>query len=1366
MATNYPEHSSPEDTHKQEEVGIIGCSCQANNIEIIQVVCNENKINTKITQLSSEKPYILDKLSGCVCSIILLCSHYLELLSTSITGSKQQTSLILVGDGMDLPRLSSHGIVSVRCDEPDFKQILFEMIYTKINYDDCFGTTNATGCQSRDETDQKESPDAEYEVSDLQISRKSKQVYQEATVNGDENTNYTKSDDSEDENPYQTLSLEPRANLINLRTGESGKDALSGANVVEEYFHPSRSYWKELSEIISDINKGNKATVSELTKYVYTHVIPSAKEHKDLSTLSKLSECEGHGIEDKIAKEIQDLLFTSEVTRHQMDVLIQSLEVHLTVVKRKAISCKTTRTILPNVILMLAFVYHIVLDQENKDEKMDGRISILDAILDRTVYAPNQDIERHLQNATRMMLKGLKKTTSSKRTSCPQLLGPWREELMSDNTIFNMTCAIAKMTLPELYSLIAILFVQMHLGMELCKRLIDFFHTVVKQSAKKSANNSQLYPLLVIVCRGIASLLNRHVHQDQQTAAMQNQTNNSLCEILKTCVEKIKNKTNRDCSKALQEELAILLFHRSSNVARNVDRLMSVLGGVCIADKIPAYLQTILGPLGLTLSSETNESCPKTLPRWQELKGYIAGHREASVNVLLPDNNTFDLQTYVKSAKLDPTNGRHYNTMDMLKCLLGNDQHPHIRRLMAFQVQPMPVFYITELLPDATLSTFLLATRKEFDWQPLKMLGSIALTCVDVVRFLHERSIVHRNLIADSFKRRDKDTFVLTDLSIASYVDDDSVGSGTFVQDYDGKFIPTRWSAPESLLNDRYDAMSDTWMLGLLMHEIFTHGVHPFRDMYATTLDDIMENVVFNNLRPRWYPCIPCPIFEIIGGCVKTNPDERLELPEVLKKIRDWLGLLHTENEKVPKLQHATFNKKNLEYPELDEHQGEPERGPTEQLKNQKKTMKGSKASYYNNLELRKLLMYENKIRIKEEHLKAVDHPTIDKKEGGLEVREPVSKAFMNDTFPKMTSKPEFIAALTIADNPVNLPRNSTNPDGLIRTLVYRCQNAESLYEIAQIYKFGDPRDEENQLSYLKVVESLVQFVNWMHERSWILRDICCSTAYRAVEDGRVFMPRLGRMIKDKKRVSRIEACIIDKNTCIDDRRNWMPAEVINGGQFSQASDVYMLAMTVYEFYSTADLGRNNPMHNRLASVPFAEVDPKLLLDTLNRGIQPAKPMSCPQWLYELMQQCWDRDSTQRLTAAAFLSEISEKLATKGGSTRNNRMAPNTNDYYESGNSDSSDTLRKEVYPSSNQPTLPSRQNSCSCGNSSCGAEVTCSCRNSSSETGSIVSCGNSSCETCSVVSCGNSSCETCSVVSCGNSSCGTKNEFELNTRL
>ena len=62
--------------------------------------------------------------------------------------------------------------------------------------------------------------------------------------------------------------------------------------------------------------------------------------------------------------------------------------------------------------------------------------------------------------------------------------------------------------------------------------------------------------------------------------------------------------------------------------------------------------------------------------------------------------------------------------------------------------------------------------------------------------------------------------------------------------DLRGDGLPVRWSAVESILQDLYDAKTDIWMFGHVIHELFTYGCEPYTDQYSVNTDDIISGVI------------------------------------------------------------------------------------------------------------------------------------------------------------------------------------------------------------------------------------------------------------------------------------------------------------------------------------------------------------------------------------------------------------------------------------------------------------------------------------------------------------------------------------------
>ncbi|CAG2248285.1 CD115 [Mytilus edulis] len=67
-------------------------------------------------------------------------------------------------------------------------------------------------------------------------------------------------------------------------------------------------------------------------------------------------------------------------------------------------------------------------------------------------------------------------------------------------------------------------------------------------------------------------------------------------------------------------------------------------------------------------------------------------------------------------------------------------------------------------------------------------------------------------------------------------------------------------------------------------------------------------------------------------------------------------------------------------------------------------------------------------------------------------------------------------------------------------------------------------------------------------------------------------------------------------------------------------------------------------MASELACAPFAKVSISELLKILYSGEVPMQPDVCPDWLYDIMKLCWNRDRTRRPTTNHILQEISKNM--------------------------------------------------------------------------------------------------------------------------
>ncbi|XP_076112762.1 uncharacterized protein LOC143080673 isoform X1 [Mytilus galloprovincialis] len=637
-----------------------------------------------------------------------------------------------------------------------------------------------------------------------------------------------------------------------------------------------------------------------------------------------------------------------------------------------------------------------------------------------------------------------------------------------------------------------------------------------------------------------------------------------------------------------------------------------------------------------------NYSClNEIVPTWLTTKGVLSyNEKEILLHCLMPTLSCLcngEITEY-KTADQQKRN-IHFNNLRILTYLQDGKTHKSVIQLLAYQFQPLPLFYITERMSSLTLNDFLLRKRKKSNWQPNKMLTSLVLEIVDVVIFLKDRGIIHRDLTSHAFRICDGgQRIVLHDFSIALMLEDKD-----FIQADDNHLIPTLWSAPESILEDKYNVKSDAWMVGHLLYEVFTHGCQPYTEMYTFGIDKVLSYVVFHNLQPKQWQCIPKCIFELITALLQRNPDDRCDLSEIHNKLKETIDMYSSQVGS--KRRHPSFrHEEDTLYPSIDPKQDVPMRGiPQLFLQMKKQTISRSDHLYnaYTNLKIEERRSQITQIQIQISELTAPDRPRVDIENDHIHVREPVTTALI-DRIRSHLESDTFINVLKMKSCPT-----WTKTDGQSDTylLDYSMDCRTSVMEIANSRHFGDPFIDIVKKKNIDLVLKMVKFVMEMNRCSWILGSVRCADMYLCNENDQVVMARLGRMLWfDRSGLE--DDYVIASQDCTDDMR-WCPIEVLQFKQYSFASDVYSLAMTIYEFFMTLSVNQKDPMAGELESAPFPNVALEDLRDNLFRDCKPDQPEACPEWLYEQMCRCWSKDKDKRPTCGELYTIIEKHLRTE-----------------------------------------------------------------------------------------------------------------------
>ncbi|XP_006825162.2 uncharacterized protein LOC102806943 [Saccoglossus kowalevskii] len=269
-------------------------------------------------------------------------------------------------------------------------------------------------------------------------------------------------------------------------------------------------------------------------------------------------------------------------------------------------------------------------------------------------------------------------------------------------------------------------------------------------------------------------------------------------------------------------------------------------------------------------------------------------------------------------------------------------KHDNIIDLYGFCRHPLPIFTITEHLENNLLEYLTERTTRDKFMSLYELVHDICIPVISAVQYCHTNEIVLRDVIAKNFRieiGQNKSIRVkYCDLKLAKelqkndgkygsvnpyftilgdkseMVDDTNCYLGT-----ENDNIAKRWSAPESFVEPYvFSKKSDAWMLSCTLYEILTHGCQPYTELYGTTSDDIMLQVM-RGLRLKQPACIPTTIFDILLHGQVVIPAKRLSVDTLYDKV-----VAHSTN--LPQPDPRDIKKIHFP-PQRDRSQGmEPER--------------------------------------------------------------------------------------------------------------------------------------------------------------------------------------------------------------------------------------------------------------------------------------------------------------------------------------------------------------------------------------------------------------------------------------------------------
>ncbi|KAE8279086.1 Activated CDC42 kinase 1 [Larimichthys crocea] len=282
------------------------------------------------------------------------------------------------------------------------------------------------------------------------------------------------------------------------------------------------------------------------------------------------------------------------------------------------------------------------------------------------------------------------------------------------------------------------------------------------------------------------------------------------------------------------------------------------------------------GPDGGEQGSGSNlptgqDSCGRALPSLIQDSELILGEKLGSGSFGVVKKGEWHTPTGrvlpVAVKSLRSSMSRHTETLtDFLQevTTMQSLDHPNIIRLYGV-VLTQPLKMVTELAPLGSLYDTLRSRQYEY---PLLRLWLFATQIVAGMDYLETRRFIHRDLAARNVLLASREIVKIGDFGLMRGLSQDA---DHYVMSAHRR-IPFAWCAPESLRVGSFSHLSDVWMFGVTLWEMFTYCEEPW---FGLSGRQILWRVEREGERLEKPPDCPQELYAVMRKCWACNPSDR-----------------------------------------------------------------------------------------------------------------------------------------------------------------------------------------------------------------------------------------------------------------------------------------------------------------------------------------------------------------------------------------------------------------------------------------------------------------------------------------------------------